>query len=290
MSKTTAYMTGKDILLLPDGATYHLGVKSGEMADRIITVGSKSRAEAMSKLMDKVEHSIASSRMMYTYTGMYKGVRVSVVAIGMGAPMMDFFVREASFVCPGPMAIIRVGTCGLFNPDLIPGTAVTAGKGCTVTYINHAAFTNGLVDGTKVSPGHKYHTSAPVQGDKELNDLLLKNLVRDGVNAVDGLNNASDTFYSCQGRQDTHFDNGDNANIFADFKTHKFDSCEMETFTLMQLGRQRTVAPLKTAAVHIGILNRVNDSMTSNIGAEELHDLEVKCARAAFDALIAVKL
>jgi uridine phosphorylase len=35
-----------------------------------------------------------SDRGFLTLTGTYKGVRVSIVSIGMGAPNMDFFVRE----------------------------------------------------------------------------------------------------------------------------------------------------------------------------------------------------
>jgi uridine phosphorylase len=37
---------------------------------------------------------------------------VSVIATGMGAPMMDFVVRESRAVVAGPMAILRYGTCG----------------------------------------------------------------------------------------------------------------------------------------------------------------------------------
>jgi uridine phosphorylase len=35
-----------------------------------------------------------SDRGFLTLTGTYKGVQVSIVSIGMGAPNMDFFVRE----------------------------------------------------------------------------------------------------------------------------------------------------------------------------------------------------
>lgn len=35
---------------------------------------------------------------------------MSIVAIGMGAPMMDVLVREASYITEGPLAIVRLGT------------------------------------------------------------------------------------------------------------------------------------------------------------------------------------
>jgi uridine phosphorylase len=285
-----SYMTGKDLLLLPNGATYHLGVKVGELAPRVIVVGAKKRAEEMSKLLDKIDTVVASDRLMFTYTGTYKGVRVSIVAIGMGAPMMDFFVRESSFVCPGPMAVIRIGTCGLFNPSLPPGTIVVAGKGSTLTYINQAGFTDGLIDGTKTSPSQLYYVTKPVLPDQALSDRLLAEMKKLDLNAVNGLNNASDTFFATQGRQDSHFYNGDNKNILEEFATHGVDSCEMEAFTLFQLARQRTVAPLKAAAAHIGILSRVNPAMTENISTDQLHENERLSGKAALEALIATEL
>ena len=53
-----------------------------------------------------------SNRGFTAYTGKYKGSLISIVSIGMGYPMMDFFVREARAIVNGPMVIIRFGTCG----------------------------------------------------------------------------------------------------------------------------------------------------------------------------------
>jgi uridine phosphorylase len=39
--------------------------------------------------------------------GRYHGVPVSVIAIGMGGPNMDFFVREARECLTGDMIIVR---------------------------------------------------------------------------------------------------------------------------------------------------------------------------------------
>lgn len=41
--------------------------------------------------------------------GFYKNKPVSIVSIGMGAPMMDVLVREASYLTDGPLAIVRLG-------------------------------------------------------------------------------------------------------------------------------------------------------------------------------------
>ncbi len=43
--------------------------------------------------------------------------------------MMDFFVRELRAVVSGPMAIIRLGTCGGLSLDAPAGSVVIASKG-----------------------------------------------------------------------------------------------------------------------------------------------------------------
>lgn len=55
-------------------------------------------------------------------------VPVSIVATGMGTPMMDFVVRETRAVVDGPMAMLRYGTCGGVR-DTPVGTVVVASDG-----------------------------------------------------------------------------------------------------------------------------------------------------------------
>lgn len=281
------YMRGKDMFILPDGSTYHLGAKEGEVYERVVVVGSVSRAGTVASLLDRIEVNVTSSRGFQIFSGTYKGVRVSVVAIGMGSAMMDFFVRESSIVCRKPMAVIRVGTCGLFAPDLSPGCLVTAGQGCCAAYINQAAFAGGDIE-ESANLAKQYLVTKPVNGCSALNDLLLKHLQADPVCAgsvKDGVNISADTFFACQGRASDHFDNGDSPTLFDTFKKANATSCEMETFTLFQLAKQRTIAPLYAAACHIGVVNRVSDTKR-NITDERLHALEESAGEAALNALV----
>lgn len=43
--------------------------------------------------------------------------------------MMDFFVRELRAVVEGPMAIVRLGTCGGLSSDAPAGSVVVASAG-----------------------------------------------------------------------------------------------------------------------------------------------------------------
>lgn len=103
------------------GRLYHLGLLKEELNSRILTVGDPLRAFAISKLLDGANASaktpeqlgpkvlyLASNRGFITFSGLYRNVPVSIIAIGMGFPMMDFLVRESRAILNGSMAIIRL--------------------------------------------------------------------------------------------------------------------------------------------------------------------------------------
>lgn len=64
-----------EILLLPDGSSYHLGVKAEDVFPRILTVGAKPRAELIASFFDadKPVRTVSSYRSFHTYSGYYKG-------------------------------------------------------------------------------------------------------------------------------------------------------------------------------------------------------------------------
>ena len=81
------------------GRTMHVNVKEGDVAARILSVGDAGRAERIALLLEprngeKAIHVTNSSRGFTTYTGLFRGVPLSIVATGMGCSMMDFVVRE----------------------------------------------------------------------------------------------------------------------------------------------------------------------------------------------------
>ena len=64
------------------------------------------------------------------YTGYYKGKKVSVMASGMGQPSIGIYSYEL-FNFYDVSSIIRVGSCGSFQPDLKPCDIVVAMGACT---------------------------------------------------------------------------------------------------------------------------------------------------------------
>ena len=119
------------------------------MLFKICDVGAASRLEKIALHLDegsiRVKHT--SSRGFTCVTGKYKGVEVSIVSIGMGIPMMDFFVRETVAVVDGPLAIIRFGTCGGLSELSLAGRVVVASKGSAMIQRNPDSFSAWYEDG-----------------------------------------------------------------------------------------------------------------------------------------------
>ncbi|EPQ61316.1 purine and uridine phosphorylase, partial [Gloeophyllum trabeum ATCC 11539] len=172
-----------------DQRVYHLGLRAGEVANRIITVGSPSRAGSIASFLDAEPKPfrITSERGFLTITGRYKGVPVSICSIGMGHPNMDFFVREVRECLSGDMIVVRLGSCGCLLDHPV-GTIVVP-KACVAVSRNYD-YDFGIGN----SPEPPYRISKPIAAGFQQPDALSR-VLSDVVNA------SADSFYSSQGRQ-----------------------------------------------------------------------------------------
>ncbi|KAF9515827.1 hypothetical protein BS47DRAFT_1371882 [Hydnum rufescens UP504] len=215
-------MTLPDFPRTAEGRVYHLGLKHGELAPRIVTVGDPSRALKLAEEFEGGRESVKveSDRGFLTLTGIYKGVRLSIVAIGMGFANMDFFVRECRECVDGDMFIIRFGSCGCLS-DLDQPTGMSGAH-----YISH------LPD---------FHIPIKAYADDRLHEILagtLNNAVpRDSKVRVDheAVNASTDSFYSSQGRITSFPDHNENLLEFLIDRVPGIISLEMETFHLLHL-------------------------------------------------------
>ncbi|KAG0370581.1 uridine phosphorylase [Gamsiella multidivaricata] len=300
-----------------EGRTYHVGVKRGELANRILTVGDPARAIILSRSLDGVNlentaskaipsnlFSFASHRGFLTITGLYKGVPVSIVAIGMGVSMMDFFVRECRAVVDGPMIIIRLGSCGSLSDATVGDICVPSGSYLVQRNVNHFAD-----DVSAVDVAMPYHLSKVFTADEEIAKTLVKNMsLQLGSDHVwSGINATADSFYSSQGRQDENFVD-DNQELFTELVRHepRTMTLEMETFVLFHLAKTSTGAPLirsgssgangeetlRKNSIRAGACMMVFAQRKSNafIAKEDVIRVEPIAGKAAFDSLIEVSL
>jgi uridine phosphorylase len=174
-----------------DGRTLHLGTRRGEVAPRILSVGSMDRALALAALLAPPRPGGAlfqhlSPRGFLTVTGRYAGRPVSVVTTLMGMPNMDFVARECRAVVDGSrqVAIVRLGTCGGLRPPVRLGDFCVASGGARCLRRNPDAFfaaaaAGGEGDGLEEEeeeeeegPPAPYHLSRLVPADPELSALL----------------------------------------------------------------------------------------------------------------------
>jgi uridine phosphorylase len=237
----------KDVILdanfprTSNGRVYHLGIKHGELANRVVTVGDPARALRLAAHFDGIPEQhfkLHSERGFLTITGKFEGTLVSVVAIGMGAANMDFLVREGRECVDGDMAMIRFGSCGGLIDDLPVGSLVVPQASVAIT--RNLDF-NFLEPATPTSHIEAYHVSKPVAADENLHKLLLETLVAhksEGVPASikgDCVNATADSFYSSQGRITSFPDHNHHLVESLLQRVDKIASLEMETFNLFHL-------------------------------------------------------
>lgn len=268
----------------PEGRVYHLGVKAGEVANRILSVGDLGRAKMLATLLDDPENVLVIANRGFTvFTGTLNKVPISIIATGMGVAMMDFVVRETRAVVDGPMVIIRFGTCGALQQSIPIGSIVVADSSILIRRNpDHWAPT----DGTPPAP---YDLSKPVSSDPELS-LLLFNKMQKAVGPVviRGTNATGDSFYSSQGRVDPNFDD-DNTTLFDNLLAAypSMSILEMETFQLYSLAHCNVKKNIKASAATIVLAQRRSNAF---LDVDTKHILEKEGGLACLHTLIETPL
>ena len=95
----------------------HISAKPGEIAKIVLMPGDPLRAKYIADTYLQDAALVSNTRNIYFYTGIYKGVQVSVGASGMGCPSIGIYSYEL-FTEYGVDCIIRMGTCGAYTTDL----------------------------------------------------------------------------------------------------------------------------------------------------------------------------
>ena len=310
----------------PQGTTLHMDLREGDVASRVLTVGDPARARRIASALDGVDFHKVSSRGFVTYTGRFEGVAVSVVAIGMGLPMMDFFVRETRQIVDGPMLIVRYGTCGLLQPCVPAGRVVVASVGSVLVMRNPDAFlpADTPKHATPTLCHEPFLIFHPQPADEALSQTLVHalkaGLGEEGA-VVEGLNASACSFYSSQGRRDPWFDD-DNSGLLDRLRGKRLPtfvfvhfsfvgetesslivlilrsldpglypatlSMEMETYQLFALANaSRAPRTIRAAAASIGVANRPTGEVCSEA---TLDRLELEGGTSILRALVATPL
>lgn len=102
---------------------YHIHVRPGEVGKYVLLPGDPDRVLRIAQHLEDAKE-IAFHREHRTWTGMYKGVRVSATSTGMGCPSTAIAVEELANV--GATHFIRVGSTGALQKGMQIGDIVVS--------------------------------------------------------------------------------------------------------------------------------------------------------------------
>ncbi len=129
----------------------HIGAKQGQIAPTVLLPGDPLRARYIAETMLEEVICYSEVRGMLGYTGRYGDKRVSVMGSGMGQPSLSIYINELVSEY-GVKTLIRVGTCGAFQPYLKVGDIVLPMTSSTDSSMNRLRF-----QGMDYAPAASFH-------------------------------------------------------------------------------------------------------------------------------------
>ncbi len=255
-------MTEESAITMADdeGRRYHLGLKKGELAQRIMLCGDVDRVDVGKKLFESVEFE-TRQREFRTITGMFGGKRMSLMSTGIGPDNTEIAVIECGQIVEKPV-FIRVGSCGGLQEYLRPGDLVISTG--SIAYENTSTYF--------------VPECFPAIADYHIMQNLISACQKLELKHHIGLTATMPGFYGSQGRSTGKFQ------PLEDFRIEELQrwnvlNFEMETSCLFRLAM---IGGARAGAICACFNNRITDEV---IGVEDKHKAEEGCLRAAMTAL-----
>ncbi len=117
----------------------HISAAPGEIAPFVLLPGDPLRARHVAETYFEATACTNQVRGMLGFTGSYGGKPVTIQGSGMGVPSIAIYATELVREY-GVKTLIRVGTCGAFQPDMKLGDVILAQTACTDSNINQIRF------------------------------------------------------------------------------------------------------------------------------------------------------
>ena len=186
--------------------TPHIEAKENEIAKIVIMPGDPKRASLIAENFLDDYKIVSNVRGMITYTGTYKGKRLTVMPSGMGIPSMGIYSYEL-FKFYDVDKIIKVGTCGSYTNSLNLGDIILV--------------ENSYSESTYAKVQDKENINV-VSASKSLNNKIESKAKEIGLNIAKGTIHCSDVFYE----EDENYKN-------KLLNNYGCIACEMESFSLL---------------------------------------------------------
>lgn len=159
--------------------TPHISAKPGDFGKTVLMPGDPLRSQFIAENFLENPVLVNNVRGVQGYTGTYKGVKVSVMASGMGMPAIGIYSHEL-FTGYGVDNIIRVGSAGSIQENIHLYDLVIAQGACT--------------DSNWAKQFHLPGTFAPIASWELLTEAVKAAEARDATYHVGNVN-SSDVFY-----------------------------------------------------------------------------------------------
>lgn len=128
-----------ELIINPDGSVFHLHLLPEQLTDRIILVGDPARVNIVAEHFDHRDFEV-HSREFHTIGGSYKGKPIMCLSHGIGPDNIDIVINELDALAnidfktrevreqKRRLSMVRIGTSGALQPELMLGTPVIAEK------------------------------------------------------------------------------------------------------------------------------------------------------------------
>lgn len=128
-----------ELIINPDGSVFHLHLLPEQLTDRIILVGDPGRVDIVAEHFHTRTFEV-SSREFHTIGGTYNGKPIMCLSHGIGPDNIDIVINELDALANidfktrevrpehRQLTMVRIGTSGALQPELIVGTPVIAEK------------------------------------------------------------------------------------------------------------------------------------------------------------------
>jgi uridine phosphorylase len=242
-----------------EGRQYHIGLAPGEVADFVMLVGDPARATRVAGLLDDIELE-RRHREYVTYTGSHQGLRLSVMATGMGPDNTEIAVIELC-QCVRQPTMIRCGSSGGLQRTVALGDLVIA----------KAAYRLEHTSLQYVGEGY------PAVADLEVVLALIQVAEELGLRYHVGITATASGFYGAQGRHLPGFPPR-YPHLLAELERQGVLNFEMETSCLLTLASLRGFRAGAVCAVYA---SRHQDAFISH---EDQNAAELYCIMTGLHA------
>jgi uridine phosphorylase len=102
---------------------FHIRADARDIARYVFCPGDQARAKKIAGHFDE-PYLVTDSRGYLVYSGRFEGVFMTAIGTGMGGPTVAIALEELAHL--GADTFIRVGSCGVFQPQQMPGDVIIA--------------------------------------------------------------------------------------------------------------------------------------------------------------------